>query len=107
MYRLKIAGTDQVTFGPVLMVVTIMGKKVMTILFLKVVKYLGCSNISAMDILAQDVLARTFQPRIMPKVDVSAITINCGWADGCMHGCIHACVMHLVYIFLLVCKLPS
>ena len=35
-----------------------------------------CSDISATDISAQDVSAWTFRPRKMPKVDVSAITIN-------------------------------
>ena len=50
-----------------------------------------CSDISAMDISAKDVSARTFRPqtfrpRKMPKVDVSAKTINFGFG---MCSCIN------------------
>ena len=50
-----------------------------------------CSNISAMDILAW-----TFRSWKMPKMDVSAITIDCGWGEGGMHNFVwaHACEMH-------------
>ena len=63
------------------------------------------TDVSATDILATDILARTFQPRTfrpykMPKVDVSAITINlctfeCIDLVGSMLMCVGGCMyMH-------------
>ena len=42
-----------------------------------------------MDISASDISTWTFRPLKMPKVDVSAIAINCG-----LGVCMHKCVMH-------------